>query len=179
MSNQIILDSNPQILKVKTGNSFPKITIIACWIALFIGVVFTIGAPVVGIPFSLACLFVITSKHGIEFNVERQEYRAYNTYFGIKTGQWITQDEYPQMGILSSTKEGQSLSVSNQSHYIREKSVDLYLLNANHRKKLLIKSFDNYEEALILANTIVEKTSIKLVKYNPPVSARTKMRRRR
>ena len=54
---------------------------------------------------------------------------------------------------------------------------EVYLLSANHRKRILVKVCQSQKEGVEFAKEIAQKMGKNFVAFNPPVSEKTKARR--
>ncbi len=61
----------------------------------------------------------------------------------------------------------------------RKRGLALYLVNASHREKVLLARVARRDELDPYVKVLEEEFKLKLVKYSPAISAKTKARRKR
>lgn len=99
--------------------------------------------------------------------------------FGIKSGKWESSLLLPDLCVL---KIGKTQSVANSRTGGIGTDMDVsknevYLLSANHRKKILIKTCDSKAKAVAFAEDLAQKMGKNFVEFNPKISEQTKARR--
>ncbi|MDA7803118.1 hypothetical protein N8987_00895 [Crocinitomix sp.] len=148
-------------------------------IALLTGGIGLIIGPIL----LITSVYVNTATYGTEISLANNYVRQYSTSFGIKKGKWVATTLLPDITVL---KMGKSLSFNHAFIGITEgpgsvkidKDVyEVYLLSANHRKRILIKESQSYNEAYLIATDITEKMGKNLVQFNPVISQATRARR--
>ena len=63
--------------------------------------------------------------------------------------------------------------------YQEREGIALYLVNASHREKVLLARVAVRDELDSYVKVLEEEFSLKLVRYSPAISAKTKARRKR
>lgn len=145
---------------------------------LTVGVLITLGNPIIGLLVVLVGGFISFTSTGIQIDVENKKYKHYSSYYGIKQGQWKTLDSYPCLAILQSRQSSTTHSIGNISSITNsENYYDIYLLDKTHRQKLLIKRLKNKEQASKDAKEFAENLGVEFTTYNPVISAKTRSRR--
>ena len=104
-------------------------------------------------------LVFFLSIEGASFNVEKNQVKKYKHFFFFKIGTNHDLSLYNTVLLTpySSSTQFQSRASSTA---IKTKSFDLYLANKN--KKLLLKEFDNYEDAFDAMQNISETFGFKI-----------------
>lgn len=165
----------------KNGFSFGQGLRIALGILGFFGLMalisggagFIIGPIIVSIS-----AYVLTSTYGTEISLSNNYVRAYTRSFGIKRGKWVPTVLLPDMTVLKMGKAMGMNQVFGPGEVKIESTVyEVYLLSANHRKRILLKETTDGKEAFIVAQELSEKMGKNLVAFNPVISKATRARR--
>ena len=124
--------------------------------------------------------YMISSQFGTQVSIDNNQVREYHSRFFLKTGKWYDLKLFPDITIL---KISRSMTVTDRlgaSHATFDTSKnEVYLLSANHRKKILLKICNSYADAEKNANELAKLLDKKIVQFNPKISKSTKDRKRR
>lgn len=145
--------------------------------SLFGILTFTSVLPVSIVLFSIT-IFCVLYKRGIEIDPASNQYRFYKRIFNFRSGSWKDLSQYTALIIL--TKKG-TVSVSSVATVLRQThfkvtETQVYLTNAAHRKRMLLNTFSNKEDATAFANEVSTCINRPLEKYNPAISQATRNR---
>ncbi len=181
VDNDHISNSKADI-SISNGFSFgPATRFVSALLAVFGVFALLTGGPglFVGPVITLMALFALTSKFGTEISLANNYIREYGSVFGIKSGKWESSLMLPDLCVL---KIGKTQSVANSRTGGIGTDMDVsknevYLLSANHRKKILIKTCDSKAKAVAFAEDLAQKMGKNFVEFNPKISEQTKARR--
>lgn len=118
-------------------------------------------------------------KRGVQFDVPKREIRVFNELLFVKFGKWQSLDGYTDTFILTknlvngSSYKGALQTTNTETQYW------LYISKINHRKNVFIKSYEDQRIATEDQKTLASNLNLEIVKFNPPISAKTRARRRR
>jgi len=137
------------------------------------------GGYFIGATIIMASLFALTAKHGTEISFSNNYIREYSWSFGFKTGKWIPTIMLPDITVMKLGKKAGIVGIRTGGITMeRDVSVnEVYLLSANHRKRILVKVCQSQKEGVEFAKEIAQKMGKNFVAFNPPVSEKTKARR--
>lgn len=167
----------PQILTYQTGKIFPPALIWAGYIVLAAGILTLVGLPPVGVIVIAASIYISFSFAGSQLDVQQRAFRLYNSYFWIKTGQWKSLDNYPDIAILTRREVTTMYGLSSLSSSAEDEHQDICLLNQTHRIKHTIVRCKNRKEAIEEAQKIADALGLRLTTYQPKISDKTRERR--
>lgn len=92
--------------------------------------------------------FLFGTYSGVEINTEKNQFREYDKWFGLlKTGQWLSLENYPGVTLISMNKVHRMFSQSNRVNSYSEKEFRIYLVNASKKPAIAIKKCETYEQA--------------------------------
>jgi hypothetical protein len=155
------------MISIRHGFSFAMPIIIAAFVVTFLGIISFFESPIFGIGLIIASIFVWSSSYGIQINPTDKNYREFGSVFGLKTGEWKPFDSLPFLTVLRN-REGMTVySKSNRSTTSIDDSFCVYLLNASHRKKVLVQKFDTKELAIKNASELASRLKKELVEFDP------------
>ncbi|MGB1041231.1 MAG: hypothetical protein ACPGVD_10185 [Flavobacteriales bacterium] len=124
-------------------------------------------------------LFIITlfsSFSGIVINLIDKEFNFFSEILFMRFGKWRKYIGFSCLVIktTSKSKEGlsylKSESIYNNFHKLQ--SSELYIMDANHRRKILCGSFDTFQEAKDFAKEVSELLNYPIEKFNPKRATR-------
>jgi hypothetical protein len=181
VDNDHITNSKADI-SIDNGFSFgPATRIVAVALIIFGVLALLSGGPgfFLGPLVLLAALFAVTSKHGVEISFSNNYMREYGQALGIKTGKWMSTITLPDIAVLRLAKrQGVVNPATGGMAMDRDVSAnEVYILSANHRKKVLLKVCKSKNEAEEFAKMLAGKMGKNFVPFNPVVSESTKARR--
>lgn len=168
-----------KIIKNNHGPIFPPALVFAGYFFLAFGIISLYNNWILGAILILFSIFISFSFSGIEIDINEKKYREYSIYFGIRSGKWLQLDRFPCLTVLCNNETYEVHSRANITTSVSEKYFDVYMLDKLHREKLLIKRFKDPGSALEYAKTFSCSLNLELAKYNPILTAKTRLRRSR
>jgi hypothetical protein len=133
---------------------------------------------VLGPPILLFTFYAHTSTFGMDISLSNNYIREYSKSFWYKRGKWVPTQLLPDITIL---KMGKSIGVN---HMYSEKTAQftktvysVWILSANHRKRLLVRETESAATAYEVAVFLAEKMGKNLVDFNPVISQATRAKR--
>lgn len=175
MEKEEILDyTERQGFLISHGKMFPSTMVFLAILGALLGMGILITLlNVIGLLVFLFLLGVMVyvgfSRTGIQFSYTTREVRQYVDSFFRRSGNWKNLDSYNHIALLSSKKvqrynHGFVTGASNSAKFV---TYDVYLLDKNHYKKILVNSFESKEEAKEMINKLVEKLDLNYTVYAP------------
>jgi len=172
-------------LTIDNGFSFGPATRAAAWAFIAFGIMAIYwggGGIFFGVLVSLAGIFALTSKHGTQVSFSNNYIREYSVVFGVKSGKWKSTIALPDLTVM---KLGRKREVGNfipsmpgstlATGFEMDATVnEIYLLTADHRKRVLIKVCKSTKEAFAFAKDLAAKMEKNLVSFNPKISEASK-----
>ncbi|MDA9217666.1 hypothetical protein N9O65_00180 [Schleiferiaceae bacterium] len=129
--------------------------------------------------FWLIGLWGVTARRGTTLRSTDQKMFRYYSVYGIHLGSWepIT----PNVGVvvLGEQQSVRQTSYAGVMRYQEHTGVALYLVNASHREKVLLARVVKRDELDPYVKVLEEEFKLKLVRFSPAISAKTKARRKR
>ena len=125
---------------------------------------------------------LLTSPVGLEFDMAKSKFRAFNQLFGIRIGKWKDLSPYSSIIVLSKRKKMKRLRFKMAfEDSIPIKVHEVYLTNKHHVKRLPLATFNTKERADAFAKEYAEVLQRPVEPYNPTRSQATlnRIRRRR
>jgi hypothetical protein len=165
-------------LIISTGKFFPKPMVLLGYIGIVFGVFSLLESWMVGSIYILLSVMLSFNTGSLEIDVENKRLRNYPFLFGLKLGSWSSIKEYTEMAVLRKTISEQTFG-GRTSVSVTTKDVvyDICIMDSTHRKKLVIKQFDEKELAQKELLKLSELLELKPTRYNPVVSQKTRSRR--
>ena len=105
-------------------------------------------------------------------------FRYYSIY-GIPLGSWEPIIPNAAVVILGEQQSVRQTSYAGVMRYQEREGVTLYLVNASHRVKLMLARVASRDELDPYLKVLEEEFNLKLVRFSPAISAKTKARRKR
>lgn len=115
-------------------------------------------------------------QHEVELNPDENSIRSSRRIFFLNFGKWHNLDLYTDTFILRKTLRTGARYNLGQETILKATVFQLFMAQKNHRKKVLIQSFENNEHAQEAQEQMAKKMKLKVVKFNPPISQRTRER---
>lgn len=109
-------------------------------------------------------------REGIIVSPPLNQVKSYWGVFGLKFGKWQSLSKYKYLVILRSQTKYSStggVRVPLPEMSRTEVSYDLYIMSANHLKRIMLTTFTDQKDALEMARDLSEDLSLEFVKYNP------------
>ncbi len=165
------------MLDYKLAKVFPKPTIYAGYILITLGSFYMLF-QVLAILMVAIGVFVSFSYNGIEIKPSEKSFRSYSRIFGLKFGKWEPLEQFKSLSILRREDAYRAYSYAMSSFESKSEYFGIFLLSANHRKKMEVQKHGNKTDALAAAKKLSQDLQLDLVKYQPVISAKTQGRRR-
>ena len=99
--------------------------------------------------------------------------------YGIHLGSWEPIKPNAGVVVLGEQQSVRQTSYAGVMRYQEHTGVALYLVNASHREKVLLARVVNRDELDPYVKVLEEEFKLKLVRFSPAISAKTKARRKR
>lgn len=168
-----------KILSHSFGKSFPSSFVFTGYVFILVGIIIVFNNPIIGVITAMIGTFIGFTTSGIQIDLERKNYKKYDSLFGFKRGKWESMQAYKSITLLKYKEESATLSRSNRRALTSSDIFfDICLLNENHRKKLPIKRLKNKEEAIEDLNKLSELLDFSISEYKPQISPKSSARRK-
>lgn len=190
--NDSLVDENPAIhstadITIDNGYNFGPATRATAWAFLAFGV-FAIymggGGIFIGIFTILAGFFALTSKNGTQVCLSNGYIREYSAVLGLKTGKWQTTAALPDITVMKLGKKRETAGfipglpgMPTVGMEMDASVNEVYLLSADHRKRVLLKVCNSAKEGFEFAKDLALKMGKNVVEFNPKISEVTLARR--
>jgi hypothetical protein len=123
-------------------------------------------------------LYVLLLRKGIAFDTDKEQYSQYVSLLGYTSGEWKSYAAYPDLVILRKRIKRTTLSRGNATISETDFQYEIYLMDAKHRKRLLIAKRKKEEEARKESQEWSAFLKRKYAIYSPVLSAQSKRNRR-
>ncbi len=167
-------------IEYRLGYSFLYVFRLMAIAFAIIGILVFISSPIFAFLLFILAVFVFFTSENIIFNPKEKKYKQYTLVFGLfPKGEWKSYKAYTDIAILKTKSKLEFISMGNRS--ISEDSIiyNVYILQPNHRIKILIYRNKEFEKAKAFTENINKKLNLSFTQYNPEISEQTKARRRR
>lgn len=187
MSDTELIDTPPEVpvpdITIKNGFNFGPAARAAAFVIFPFSllVIATGGIGIfIGPVFLFIAGFALTSRQGVQISYQGAYLKEYNSVFGLRNGKWISTHGLPDICVLKlGMKQTLGQYYSGTPTLERDVSInEVYLMSANHRKRILVKKCKNKAEAVKFAEGLAAKMKKNFVPFNPQISEQTKARRR-
>lgn len=119
--------------------------------------------------------YALTSTYGTDVSLSNNYVRVYSSSYGIKRGKWVPTVLMPDITVLKMGKSVGMNQIFGPGEVKLEKAVyEVYVLTANHRKRLLLCETESGKTAFETAKMLADKMEKNLVQFNPIISQRTR-----
>jgi hypothetical protein len=129
--------------------------------------------------FWLIGLWGVTARRGTTLRSADQKMFRYYSIYGIPLGSWEPIIPNAAVVILGEQQSVRQTSYAGVMRYQEREGVTLYLVNASHRVKLMLARVASRDELDPYLKVLEEEFNLKLVRFSPAISAKTKARRKR
>ncbi|MGE0637517.1 MAG: hypothetical protein AB7P01_13820 [Bacteroidia bacterium] len=168
----------PDYIVTKTENLFSPPGVFAGYIFTAIGAIALVAGGVAGIlPLALG-VFLSFTHYGVKLDTANKKLKQYFSCFFIRTGKWEDIFLHPYICIMRVNKSYTAYGQTSVGTSFTDTSFDVFLLDKTHRDKIKIEVCPSEKEALSTAKALANKLGVEYTVYNPPISAKTKSRRR-
>ena len=165
-------------LKISTGKFFPKPLVLLGYVGILFGLFSLIESWVIGLVYISISVMLSFNTGTLEIDVEKRRRRNFPFLFGLKLGSWSSIKEYTEIAVLRSTLSEKTFGGrTSVSVTTTDVVFDICIMNSSHRKKLVIKQFDDKELAQNELSQLAKSLQLTATKYNPVVSQKTRSRR--
>ncbi len=165
------MDSHPSKIQIPWGTPFNKFMPYIGYFLLALGALLILSK---NLPIGIAmfCLATIPAfmREGVVISPSLNKVRSYWSMLGIKFGEWQSLSKYKYLVILrSQTKYDSTGSVRIPLPEMSRTEItyDIYLMSANHLKRIMLTSFTDQKDALEMVRNLSEDLDLEFVKYNP------------
>ena len=129
--------------------------------------------------FWLIGLWGVTARRGTTLlSADQKRFRYYSVY-GIPLGSWEPIVPNAAVVILGEQQSVRQTSYAGVMRYQEREGFALYLVNGSHREKVLLARVAVRDELDAYVKVLEEEFNLKLVRFSPAISAKTKARRKR
>ena len=129
--------------------------------------------------FWLIGLWGVTARRGTTLRSTDQKMFRYYSVYGIHLGSWEPIKPNAGVVVLGEQQSVRQTSYAGVMRYQEREGVTLYLVNASHRVKLMLARVASRDELDPYLKVLEEEFNLKLVRFSPAISAKTKARRKR
>ena len=136
-------------------------------ILLAIGLFLIKGSIISGLIILPIGVYLAFSHTGFDIDSDKRRFRHFTSQFWIKDGHWNRFENYPYLALLSIRTRQTKYSTSGVPLSTSGMSYRVHLLNRKHTKKLLLKEFNNKEEAESFINRISKELNLEIQFYSP------------
>ncbi len=157
-------------IHISWGSIFPSIV---PWLAIggFIYGIYVLQTSwFLGAFMTVSSFLMIALREGVIIDPRQQRLKSYWGLLGLKFGEWKSIEKYPYLVVLRSEGKYDEDEFTEISSGISGQKVihfDLYLMSANHLRRIMISSYEQKQEALEAARILSEDLGLEFVKYNP------------
>jgi hypothetical protein len=146
-----------------TSKAFPQPAINMGYVFMLFSPVFVLDKALISIALFLSGLLLSFSVSGLRIDLEKKRFKEYNRYFGFKFGTWLPLNDFPFVTLIASQESSVAFSFKKDDTENDETIYGIYLLNRERSKKVLIKKFQNQDEAILYLPEIAAKTGLKVI----------------
>jgi hypothetical protein len=154
-------------------------------VGLVFGYIFLAGSAVLiyffgifpSILLLLVSLLIVAVVQRVQVDPVNKRLRSYISFLGIKKGKWEELNNFPFLCVLRKNKEEEitSINVASPGMSIKSIEYEICLLTENHTGRVLLKTVNQKEDALRIADEYAKQLKKAIVEYHPK---RTSKRRR-
>ena len=151
------------------------------WLILAVSIIlpfFSAMHPAIFV-FWLIGLWGVTARRGTTLRSADQKMFRYYSVYGIPLGSWEPIVPNAAVVILGEQQSVRQTSYAGVMRYQEREGFALYLVNGSHREKVLLARVAVRDELDAYVKVLEEEFNLKLVRFSPAISAKTKARRKR
>ena len=151
------------------------------WLILAVSIILPIFSgmhPAIFV-FWLIGLWGVTARRGTTLRSADQKMFRYYSVYGIPLGSWEPIVPNAAVVILGEQQSVRQTSYAGVMRYQEREGFALYLVNGSHREKVLLARVAVRDELDAYVKVLEEEFNLKLVRFSPAISAKTKARRKR
>lgn len=151
------------------------------WLILIVSIIlpFFSGMHPAIFVFWLIGLWGVTARRGTTLRSADQKMFRYYSVYGIPLGSWEPIVPNAAVVILGEQQSVRQTSYAGVMRYQEREGFALYLVNGSHREKVLLARVAVRDELDAYVKVLEEEFNLKLVRFSPAISAKTKARRKR
>lgn len=159
----------PIQLTFKQGNNFPNNLVYISYAALAVGMILVLtGDYIFGGIICFLDLFVLTNRHVVKINEEKNYVHDYVSYFGfIKVGKKYPLDKYLYITAMPLIQSTQVMANYAQTTSISQSFHEVNLFGKGLRGKRFISKFSTRSEGEEFAEKLAGRLNIKYFQYDP------------
>lgn len=148
----------------KTGRSFPQAAINGGYVFILFGPIFIfMGSTLIGLVLLVAGFLVSFTLIGVRFDLKNHRFKEYTRYFMIKIGNWIPQNDYPFITIITDYESTGAFSFSKDSEAMSNVVYGVYLLDQSKTHKILIKKYKDQDQAMLDLPELASEIGVKVI----------------
>ena len=151
------------------------------WLILAVSIILPIFSgmhPAIFV-FWLIGLWGVTARRGTTLRSADQKMFRYYSVYWIPLGSWEPIVPNAAVVILGEQQSVRQTSYAGVMRYQEREGFALYLVNGSHREKVLLARVAVRDELDAYVKVLEEEFNLKLVRFSPAISAKTKARRKR
>ncbi|MFK7921693.1 MAG: hypothetical protein AB8H47_07030 [Bacteroidia bacterium] len=165
------MNSHSSNIHIPWGTPFNRVMPYVGYLLLALGIfIFLTDKQTLGV--AIFCLALIPAflQEGIIVSPSLNQVKSYWGILGLKFGKWQSLTKYKYLVILRSQTKyastgGVRVPLPEMSR--TEVSYDLYIMSANHLKRIMLTTFTDQKDALEMVRDLSEDLNLEFVKYNP------------
>lgn len=159
----------PTQLKFNNGNNFPKNFIFIAYAAGTAAIIIAIlGTYLIGAISFFLSLFIMTSRHIVEIDTEKNTVHDYVKYLGfIKIGKKYLLDKYKYITAMPLIESSIAAANLAQTTTITQGYYEINLFGSGLRGKRHITKFESKTQAQEVAEKLADRLQLKFFEYDP------------
>jgi len=154
------------IIDNKTGKFFPQAAINGGYVFILFSPVFLMDSPLIGIALLLIGLLVSFTVTGVRIDLKNKRFKEYTRYYWIKIGPWIPLEQYPFITLITSRESSPAFSFKKDDSENDEIVYGVYLLNRERSKKILLKKFEDKDQAILELSELSKAIGANIITTN-------------
>ena len=154
-------------IKFDHGHSFPAPLRIGGGLFTLFGIIGVIELSVFALALLLVGLYILSSRTGMILDTENRRFMEYTELFMIKRGKWKELIGYPDLAVLRIQYGARTMTRGMQQIDNKEVYFEVFMLTANHRKRVLISKHPDIASAQEKAKELAGLLGLNYVKFQP------------
>jgi len=146
-----------------TGKSFPQAAINGGYVFILFSPVFFKDSPLISAVLFLVGILLSFSVSGTRIDIKNKRFKEYTRYYWIKFGPWIPLEQFPYVTIITDRESSAAFSFKKDDSDNDEIIYGIYLLNRERSQKVLIKKFNDKDQAMLELPKLADKIGLKIV----------------
>jgi hypothetical protein len=107
-------------------------------------------------------------KKGLTIDYLNNKAYVFKSIFGIKINEELDLRQYKYISLLNRNFVSSAFTRSNFQVNGRYSLIQIVLLSENHRKKIIVNSYTEFDQAKVDAIELAKKIKLEFERYNPP-----------